>query len=182
MAACNVQTLMRDASCFTCVPPGFFQPLKLALLCQWLHTLNPAADCSVSALMRSAQCFVCLSPGEWQILKLQLYCNLANGGGGGDCVAPFLNPGDWTVFQFGAMTVEADLLTANVDACTEWNVRWSFSVDMSGSTEVGPATLATAITFGNVLFSPGSEIFIQARLENCPCDGDWSAIKSIIFV
>jgi hypothetical protein len=30
---CNVQTLLSEANCFTCVPPGTWPLLKLALLC-----------------------------------------------------------------------------------------------------------------------------------------------------
>ncbi len=34
MAACNVNDLMAEASCFACQPPGVWPILELALLCQ----------------------------------------------------------------------------------------------------------------------------------------------------
>jgi len=36
MAQCNVNDLMRDASCFTCLSPGIWQVLELQLLCNIL--------------------------------------------------------------------------------------------------------------------------------------------------
>jgi len=34
MATCDVQTLLDDAACFTCLSPGVLQILEVALLCQ----------------------------------------------------------------------------------------------------------------------------------------------------
>ncbi len=82
MAACDVNSITRDAGCFFCIPGGLQYPLKLALLCRWWKLLAPNADCSVNALMADAKCFACLSPGEQQILKLALLCRILGGGAG----------------------------------------------------------------------------------------------------
>lgn len=34
MATCNVQTLLDNASCFACLPPGMWALLELQLLCE----------------------------------------------------------------------------------------------------------------------------------------------------
>lgn len=36
MATCNVQSLLDDASCFECLPPGLWAVLELQLLCEIL--------------------------------------------------------------------------------------------------------------------------------------------------
>lgn len=86
MATCNVNSLTSSAGCFFCVPPGYWYPLKLALLCQIAQKINPAIDCSVNALLANAKCFACLT--EAGPLKIQLLCNIlaALGGGGGGVI------------------------------------------------------------------------------------------------
>ncbi len=40
MAQCDVQSLMTEAKCFTCLSPGMWQALELALLCDLIEKIN----------------------------------------------------------------------------------------------------------------------------------------------
>lgn len=77
MAQCNVTTLAQDASCFTCLPSGYFLPIKLALLVAILATKG--VTLSVDELLDRSKCFTCLAPGQQAILKLSLLCNILGG-------------------------------------------------------------------------------------------------------
>lgn len=89
MATCNTATLLASGKCFTCLTPGEYWPLKLALLSQIVTTLNPTADVSVNGLLANGKCFTCLTLGQYWPLKLALLCSILSGsGGGGSGVVP----------------------------------------------------------------------------------------------
>ena len=75
--------LMEQAKCYTCLPPGFWQLLKLGLLKQILLTVNNMADTSVNGLMEAAKCYTCVPPGNWHLLELALLKSISDGGGVG---------------------------------------------------------------------------------------------------
>jgi hypothetical protein len=72
---CNVNDLLADAACFSCLPSGFFLPLKLVLLEQILEDAGGEVP-SIPTLLERGACFACLSDGEIKILRLQLLCNI----------------------------------------------------------------------------------------------------------
>lgn len=77
--ACDPKTLAREASCFFCLPPGYYYPVKLAILARWLKILSPGADTSVAALMRDASCFACPPNAQLGPMRLALICEATNG-------------------------------------------------------------------------------------------------------
>lgn len=81
MAECNPQSLLLEASCFTCLPAEQQYLVKLAILCRILNGVT--LPCDVNTLLEEAKCFACLPPGIWPILELQLLCEISQGGGGG---------------------------------------------------------------------------------------------------
>lgn len=83
MAACDVQTLIAEANCWTCVSPGLQQLGILSLLCRIGKALDPDMSCSPSSLLADAACFSCLSPGMLRLIELQLLCNISNSISGG---------------------------------------------------------------------------------------------------
>ncbi len=40
MATCDVQAVMTEAKCFTCLTPGMWAALELALLCDLIEKIN----------------------------------------------------------------------------------------------------------------------------------------------
>ena len=77
-SVCDVNTLLSNAGCFSCLPAGFFLPLKLVLLSQILVARGGTLP-SVADLLTSGACFSCLSQGDMQAIKLVLLCNILGG-------------------------------------------------------------------------------------------------------
>lgn len=77
--ACDPKTLASESSCFFCLPPGYYYPIKLAILARWLKSLNPAADTSVAALLAdaSAACVACPPGAQLGPLRLALVCSVS---------------------------------------------------------------------------------------------------------
>ena len=75
---CDPNTLLANAGCFSCLPSGFFLPLKLVLWSQILGTKGVTVP-DVPTLLARAACFACLSPGQLQMIKLVLLCNILGG-------------------------------------------------------------------------------------------------------
>lgn len=73
------QELASRASCFFCLPPGYYYPIKLAILARWLKTLNPAADTSPQALMNDASCLACPPGAQLGPIRLALICEATGG-------------------------------------------------------------------------------------------------------
>ncbi len=72
--ACNPQALADQGSCFLCLPPGYYLPVKLVILARWLKTLDPAADVSVAGLLSDAGCTACLPQGQLGPVRMALIC------------------------------------------------------------------------------------------------------------
>ncbi|HZZ98336.1 MAG TPA: hypothetical protein VFG51_00205 [Candidatus Saccharimonadia bacterium] len=83
MATCNPNELAKDASCFFCLPPGYYYPVKLAILARILKALDPGADTSPAGLMAdaAAACIACPPQGQLGPIKLALICDATGGGG-----------------------------------------------------------------------------------------------------
>lgn len=79
--ACEITTLLGNANCFQCVPPGQWALLRLAMLCRIAN--GDTSVCNVETLLNEASCFQCLTPGQQQLVELSLLCSIATGGGGG---------------------------------------------------------------------------------------------------
>jgi len=116
--ACDVTTLVSNASCFNCVSPGMWQLLRLAILCR--ISQGNTMSCDVQTLLGEASCFQCLTPGEMQLAELSLLCSIATGGssGGGGGISsgvidPVAAPTDPTVDNIY-------FNIANLNAITEW--------------------------------------------------------------
>lgn len=77
MARCNVDSLLAQANCFTCLPGGYFLPIRLALYSAILA--EKGVTLSVDELISRAKCFVCLPSGQQSILKLVLMCQIIGG-------------------------------------------------------------------------------------------------------
>jgi len=75
---CDTNQLLSTAGCFTCLPRGFFLPLKLVLLSQILAAKGATVP-DIATLLAQGQCFACLSQGEIMAVKLQLLCNILGG-------------------------------------------------------------------------------------------------------
>ncbi len=159
MAACNPNDLIRDASCLLCLPPGYYYPIKLALLCRWWKLLQPSADCSVNALMADAKCFACLTPGEMVPLKLALLCRILGGGGP---VAPDA-PNSVNCTVLGGVSPELDWTNG-----TKTQTRIEGWQNVNGAGYVIGATLApTATSFvGPPVINPGDTTCIKVRACN----------------
>lgn len=78
--ACDPNTLAQQGGCFFCLPPGYYYPIKLAILARWLKVLNPAADTSVEALLAdpAAACYSCPPGAQLGPIKLALICDATN--------------------------------------------------------------------------------------------------------
>lgn len=74
--ACDPNTMAAESSCFSCLPPGYYYPIKLAILARWLKTLDPAADTSVAGLMAAGNCFACPPNAQLGPIRLALICEV----------------------------------------------------------------------------------------------------------
>lgn len=82
MAACDVPTLVSEAVCYTCIPPGMQELVNTALLCRIARALDPTMTCDVQTLMSQASCLTCIPPGMQALVNTQLLCNIASAIGG----------------------------------------------------------------------------------------------------
>lgn len=179
MAQCDPKTLMASASCFTCVPPGMWMPLKLVLLSRWLKILNPSADTSVQALMRNASCFTCLPPGLLGPLRLSLLCRIM----AGSSQAPCANPAAPVITSFAIPSEDFFLIT--------WGQATDPKLDFEiyfGKVSGGPYPCVLTVGAskrsqsselsdcgGTLPFSPGNTIYVvmQAR-DSFTCESAFS--------
>lgn len=44
MANCDLETVMTEAKCFSCLTPGMWQALELALLCDLIEKINTIVE------------------------------------------------------------------------------------------------------------------------------------------
>lgn len=162
MAQCNTTTLMADAKCFTCLPPGMWFPIKLALLARWLKQLDPDADTSPQGLMRSASCFICLPPGMFGPLKLALLCRILGGGSG--CTTPPI-PGNFT-FGGNAPGVAEFTWTEASNPSSGFTI--SFGQINGGPYTEGSASFGGSIRDGvvNGPFIPGDTWYFVIQASN----------------
>lgn len=77
MAQCDTSSLMADAACFSCLPSGQMEAIKLSLLCRIAQSLDANMTCDPATLIEEARCFTCLPAGMLQIVQTQLLCNIA---------------------------------------------------------------------------------------------------------
>lgn len=78
MATCDTNTLLSSASCFSCLPRGFFRPLKLVLLSKILEAKGGTVP-DIATLLERGECFSCLSDGQMAVLRLALLCQVSGG-------------------------------------------------------------------------------------------------------
>ncbi len=165
MAACDVNSITRDAGCFFCLPPGYYYPIKLALLCRWWKLLNPAADCSVNALMADAKCFACLTPGEMVPLKLALLCRILSPGASIPSA-----PTNLTLVAFSESTVEMSFTFGPPDPLVDFIVTcWRDAVggpEMATSPQTFPASARDVIFDNGSPFPAGHTYFFAIRANN----------------
>ena len=83
MAACNVQDLVSEAACYTCISPGMQELVNTALLCRIARALDPTMTCDVQALIRDAACYTCIPPGMQALVNTALLCAISQAIGGG---------------------------------------------------------------------------------------------------
>lgn len=72
MTSTELQTLFDSSNCYRCFGLTTTQTLYLALLRQWLLTVNPNADTSAATLLASVACVGCLGAGIYDLLEIAL--------------------------------------------------------------------------------------------------------------
>lgn len=143
--ATDPQTLLSSVNCYTCLSPGMWQLLKLALLKQILLTSNPMADTSPETLLAQARCYDCA--GNWQLLELALLAQIVEiGGGSGTPLSITVSHADFVGGQVYTNTgtlpiyVSADLVISDTSTLSP---KAALFIDYAGGN-----TFATVITIG----------------------------------
>jgi hypothetical protein len=167
MAICNTNSLMASGKMFQMLGGGLSQVARLAMLKQYLLSLNPSVDTSVNALLAIGKCFTCLTPVQQRIVKLQLLCeilgaNFENPDGG--CVLPEQPTG--VHFENGAGAFSAGWSVA-VDPELDYLIEWG---TVSGgpypnSQSVAPNLRSVGLSFG----SPGNYFGIVTARNAVDC-------------
>ena len=83
MAQCDIQSLIDDASCSTCIPGGILAVVQTQLLCRIWQALDPMANCDLQTLLTSASCMACPPAGVLAIVQTQLLCEISSAIKGG---------------------------------------------------------------------------------------------------
>ncbi len=72
--ACDLQSLLSNGACFSCLSPGQWEDVRLALLCRKVNGVT--TPCDVATLLAEGACFTCLPAGQKAIIELSLLCQL----------------------------------------------------------------------------------------------------------
>lgn len=79
--SCDPNALLSASACWTCLPMGQLQIIRVQLLADILKAVKPVAAVDFQSLLSQAACFTCLSPGQLQIIEVQLLCEILQAGG-----------------------------------------------------------------------------------------------------
>lgn len=75
--ACDVNALLADGACYSCLNEEQRNILELALLASIVAVLDPAADLSPDALMAEAAVYGGANPKQVDLLELSLLCAIS---------------------------------------------------------------------------------------------------------
>jgi hypothetical protein len=147
------------------------------LLAATAYSLAVAAGGSTEpeSLLDSAKCFLCLSKKQLLAIWAAALCGLVG------CTPPAIPAsGEWDVFQSGAESIAAEVVTPASAPCPQWQIRYRL-LPASEWTEVVSENVDTSTTSSG--FSPGDVVEAQARWVGCSCeDSGWSDTKTVNFV